>query len=148
MRALELVPSLAARFRAGGRAEKIQGSGQLRGFFRKPYGPGWALVGDAGYHKNPITAQGITDGFRDAELLAEAADAMLRFTADERLAMRQYERQRDDAIRDTFRITRALAAFPPPQRFAELQSELSRALDVEARQLAARPALAEAVSVC
>ena len=39
-------------------------------FFRKPYGPGWALVGDAGYNKDPITAQGINDAFRDAELCA------------------------------------------------------------------------------
>ena len=43
-------------------------------FFRKPYGPGWALVGDAGYNKDPITAQGITDAFRDAELCATALD--------------------------------------------------------------------------
>jgi hypothetical protein len=62
--------------------------------------------------------------------------------------MNDYERERDDAIRNTFRITRALAAFPPPQRFAELQGELSRALDVEARQLAARPAPTVAVPVC
>jgi hypothetical protein len=61
--------------------------------------------------------------------------------------MRAYERQRDEAIRDTFRITRAMAAFPPAGRFVELQGELSRALDVEARQLAARPALT-AVPVC
>jgi hypothetical protein len=73
---------------------------------------------------------------------------VLRDAADERIAMTDYERQRDDAIRDTFRITRALAAFPPPQRFAELQGELSRALDVEARQLAARPAFTGALSVC
>ena len=44
-------------------------------FFRKPYGPGWALVGDAGYTKDPITAQGITNAFRDAELCAAALDA-------------------------------------------------------------------------
>ena len=43
-------------------------------FFRKPYGPGWALVGDAGYNKDPITAQGISDAFRDAELCADALD--------------------------------------------------------------------------
>ena len=39
-------------------------------YFRKPYGPGWALLGDAGYHKNPITGMGINDAFRDAELVA------------------------------------------------------------------------------
>jgi flavin-dependent dehydrogenase len=54
-------------------------SGPLRGFpgepavLRRPHGPGWALVGDAGYFKDPLTAHGITDALRDAELLAGAA---------------------------------------------------------------------------
>ena len=41
-------------------------------YFRKPYGPGWVLIGDAGYCKDPITAQGISDAFRDAEACAAA----------------------------------------------------------------------------
>ena len=45
-------------------------------YFRKPYGPGWALVGDAGYNRDFITAQGIMDAFRDAELCAAALDAV------------------------------------------------------------------------
>ena len=43
------------------------------GFFRQSFGPGWALVGDAGYFKDPLTAHGITDALIDAELLANAA---------------------------------------------------------------------------
>ena len=46
-----------------------------KGFLRQAYGPGWALVGDAGYFKDPLTAHGITDALRDAELLANAAAA-------------------------------------------------------------------------
>ena len=46
-------------------------------FFRTPYGPGWALVGDAGYHRDPLAAQGISDAFRDAQLLSEAINAGL-----------------------------------------------------------------------
>ena len=46
----------------------------MRNFFRKPYGPGWALVGDAAYHKDSITAQGITDAFLEAEHCAAALD--------------------------------------------------------------------------
>ena len=46
-------------------------------YFRKPYGPGWALVGDAGYNKDFITAQGIIDAFLDAELCAAALDESL-----------------------------------------------------------------------
>ncbi len=72
---------------------------------------------------------------------------MLRDPATEPAVMSAYEHQRDEAIRETFRLTLALAAFPPPERFAELQSQLSRALDVEAGHLASRPIRA-AVPVC
>ena len=71
---LELAPALAARVRAGRREERFVGTANTRNFLRKPFGPGWALVGDAGYHKDPVTAQGISDAFRDAERLARAVD--------------------------------------------------------------------------
>ena len=58
LRALELAPGLAERVRAGRRVERYLGTADLPNFFRKPYGPGWALVGDAGYHKDPITGAG------------------------------------------------------------------------------------------
>jgi 2-polyprenyl-6-methoxyphenol hydroxylase-like FAD-dependent oxidoreductase len=149
LRALQTcAPDLAERVLAGSVNAPLRGSIGLPNHVRQAAGPGWALVGDAGYHRDPITGHGLTDAFRDAELLADAADAVLRAAADEQTAMTAYERQRDAAIRDTFRITRALAVFPPPEQFAELQVELSRALDLEARQLAARPALTHAVSVC
>src|SRR4029453_5404849 len=67
-------PGLARRLRAGRRAERFRGSGRRANFFPAPYGDGWALVGDAGYHKDPILALGIGDALRDAELLAEAVD--------------------------------------------------------------------------
>ena len=70
----ELAPEFAERLRGAKRETRLAAVGDLRGFFRKPYGPGWALVGDAGYHKDPITAFGITDAFRDAEAAAAALD--------------------------------------------------------------------------
>ena len=39
------------------------------------HGPGWALVGDAGWWKDPLSTHGITDALRDAELLAGAVVA-------------------------------------------------------------------------
>ena len=75
--ALAQVPGLAGRLRAGQRAARVVGTGDLPNFFRTPYGPGWALVGDGGYHRDPLTAQGISDAFRDAQLLSEAIDAGL-----------------------------------------------------------------------
>ena len=66
MKSFELVPDFAERIGAATRETRFVGSGDLPGFFRTPFGPGWALVGDAGYHKHPITAFGISDAFRDA----------------------------------------------------------------------------------
>jgi flavin-dependent dehydrogenase len=65
MRAVETAPALHARFRHATRESRFLGTPDLPNFFRKPYGPGWVLVGDAGYHKDPITAQGISDAFRE-----------------------------------------------------------------------------------
>jgi flavin-dependent dehydrogenase len=65
MQVLGLAPPLAERVRAGRREECFYGTADLPNFFRKPYGPGWALVGDAGCHKDPFLALGICDAFRD-----------------------------------------------------------------------------------
>lgn len=61
--------------------------------FRRPYGPGWALVGDAGHHKDLTLARGITDAFCDADRLAQATDAGFsgRQPLDDALA--EYERR-------------------------------------------------------
>src|SRR6185295_20385319 len=74
LRALELAPELHARVRDATRTDRFRGTAQLPNFHRRPHGEGWALVGDAGYHKDPILALGISDAFRDAELLVEAIE--------------------------------------------------------------------------
>ena len=72
------VPHLADRLARAERVERFRWAPPGDGFFRVPSGPGWALVGDAGYHLDPITAQGMLDAFRDAELIATAVDHGLR----------------------------------------------------------------------
>jgi len=129
-------PDLARRVRAGTVTAPMRGTVGLPNHVRQAAGAGWALVGDAGYHRDPITSHGITDAFRDAELLATAAHHALGDAHHERTALTAYETARDRASAETFRLTRALGAFPPPERFAELQTELSRALDIEALELA------------
>ncbi|HEX5051203.1 MAG TPA: NAD(P)/FAD-dependent oxidoreductase [Planctomycetota bacterium] len=125
LKALDMVPALAERVRAGSRAEKIRGSAGLRGFFRKPYGPGWALVGDAGYHKNPITAEGMTDAFRDAELLADAIDDAFAGRLSTEGALAGYERQRNEAVMPLYQMTCDLAKLePPPQEMQSLFAAL------------------------
>jgi flavin-dependent dehydrogenase len=104
---------------------------------RRPFGDGWVLVGDAGYHRDPITGHGITDAFRDAELAADAIDAALTGT-EEVAALRAYETERDDLSRSIFDLTCRLGRFPHPTTFVELQRQLSQAIDIEASTLAAR----------
>ena len=83
----------------------------------------------------------MTDAFRDAELLADAADAMLSGAWSEEVAMTGYESRRDAALGPIFALTRTLGAFPPATEFLEVQARLSRALDAEAVALADRPSL-------
>ena len=72
----DLVPQFARAARRRPPKSRVVGAA-VPNYFRKPFGPGWALVGDAGYHKDFITAQGMQDAFRDAELCAAAiADAL------------------------------------------------------------------------
>src|SRR5215207_2812368 len=73
--ALEVVPELAERVRDGRREERFAGATQLPNFLRRPHGPGWALVGDAGCHKDPLLALGLCAALRDAFLLGGAAGA-------------------------------------------------------------------------
>jgi 2-polyprenyl-6-methoxyphenol hydroxylase-like FAD-dependent oxidoreductase len=126
MAALELVPSLAERARDARRVDRFYGTADLPNFYRQPYGPGWALVGDAGYHKDPILALGISDAFRDAELLAEAVDAGLSGREPMDNALAGYQRERDAQSMPSYRLTCDLARLEPPapemqQLFAALR---------------------------
>ena len=133
------VPALGERVRAGSRTTSVRGAVGLPNHVRQATGAGWALVGDAAYHRDPITGHGMTDSFRDAELLAHSAHEALLEPAREVEAMAGYEWRRRAALEPTFRLTRQLGAFPEPDRFTELQRELSRALEAEALELAALP---------
>jgi flavin-dependent dehydrogenase len=129
-----LVPNLGERVRAGRIVERLRGTANLPNYRRQAHGPGWALVGDAGYHRDPITGHGITDAFRDAELLATAID-------QNRDDLAPYQQTRDVMAREVFQLTRALADFPAPERFVDLQLQLSDALEREADALASFPEL-------
>jgi len=111
---LGLAPDLAERIRGGVRSERFRGTGALPNFYRRPYGPGWALVGDAGHHKDPITGLGMTDAFRDAESLADALDA--GFSGREPLAhaLAAYERHRNAVTAEVYQTTLRFARLRPP----------------------------------
>jgi flavin-dependent dehydrogenase len=115
MKEIELnIPAVAERLRRGKREEPIRGSADMPNFFRKPYGAGWALVGDAGYNKDSITAQGITDSFKGAELLAEAVDAGLKGSKPMQEALAEYEEKRNADALPLYELTCQLGQLAPP----------------------------------
>ena len=134
-----LAPALAARLRTARRTSPVRGMAQVPNQVRQASGPGWALVGDALYHRDAITGHGISDAYRDAELLATAVGEALRGERPYPAAMGDYRLRTDAARRRIFDITCALGAFPPVARFVDLQRQLSAAIEEEATALAARP---------
>jgi flavin-dependent dehydrogenase len=133
-------PQLAERLRQARRTSPVAGMLRMPNQVRQAFGPGWALVGDASYHRDAITGYGISDAFRDAEFLATALDQALGAVADETAALTLYQRRRDQELREIFEITCRLAEYPPVPAFIELQKQLSAAIDKQAAALAARPA--------
>jgi 2-polyprenyl-6-methoxyphenol hydroxylase-like FAD-dependent oxidoreductase len=116
VRTLELAPAFAARVSQATREAPFLG-GAVPGWFRKPYGDGWALVGDVGYNKDPITAQGITDAFLDAERCADAVDQWLGHGASYDDVMGAWHQQRDAKAMPIYEFTAQLATLelPPPE---------------------------------
>ena len=110
---LESDSSFAERLRGAKREERIAG-GATPNFFREPFGPGWALVGDAGYLKDPITAQGIMDAFLDAELCAGALDETFSGARPFDEAMADYQHARDRRALPMYDFTCQLASMQPP----------------------------------
>jgi flavin-dependent dehydrogenase len=134
---LDLVPDLAARVREATREERFHG-GASPNYFRHPYGPGWVLVGDAGYNKDPITAQGISDAFRDAELCAAALDDVFTGRRSFQESLSAFHHARDAQVLPMYEFTTDLARLEPPP--PEMQQLLG---SIEGNQ----PAMDDFVSV-
>jgi 2-polyprenyl-6-methoxyphenol hydroxylase-like FAD-dependent oxidoreductase len=117
---LDMIPAFAPRVRAARRETPFAGA-TLPNFFRKPYGPGWALVGDAGYIKDAITAQGITDAFHDAERVAGALDEAFAGKRSFDAAMDDAQQVRDRHVLPMYEFTCQLATLvPPPPEMQQL----------------------------
>jgi menaquinone-9 beta-reductase len=101
----ECSEELAAAVARAERKERYRGFPGQPGYFRQAWGPGWALVGDAGYFKDPLTAHGMTDALVDSEHLARAVIA----GGDRALAT--YQHERDDRARTFFELTDEIASF-------------------------------------
>jgi 2-polyprenyl-6-methoxyphenol hydroxylase-like FAD-dependent oxidoreductase len=146
LKTIALVPQFAERLHGAKRQTRIAGAA-VPNYFRKPYGPGWALAGDAGYIKDPITAQGISDAFHDAERCATALDKWLAGHSSFDDALGDYQRSRDQHALPMYEFTCQLATLEPPS--PEMQQLLAsihgnrRAMDAFMRTCAGTMSPAE-----
>lgn len=111
---IESLPSVADRLRTSRREEKWFGTAGIANYFRQPFGPGWALVGDAGYLKDPMTAQGISDAFIDADALATALDDGWSGRRPIDGALADHQAARDRRAKPMYDFTCELATLAPP----------------------------------
>jgi len=107
---------LAGRVRTSRHVGCIKGTVNLPNFYRQSHGPGWALVGDAGYHRDPVRAQGIHDAFLDAEDMAAAIERGLR-TSSLQAELRAHQARRDDRTAGSFERSLRAARFESPGSF-------------------------------
>ena len=115
MKFIDRVPHLSEEMRAGKREHRWMGTCDQPNYFRVPYGPGWALVGDAGYHRDFLTGLGITDAFRDAEYVAQAAHQGLSGERPMDEAMADYQKKRDTSAKPLYDFTTKMASGLAPE---------------------------------
>jgi flavin-dependent dehydrogenase len=136
---LDQAPELAEQVRGATREERFVGAA-VPGYFRKPYGPGWALVGDSGYNTDYITAQGISDAFRDAEACADALHEAFTGSRTFEEAGERWRSARDARVKGMYELTAEFASLePPPPELQSLLAAVARsdaAMDDFARVLA------------
>jgi flavin-dependent dehydrogenase len=131
-----VAPDWADRVAAGQRHGPIRAFAGLRGYVRQPWGRGWALVGDASHFKDPLTAHGMTDALRDAELLARAVVDVARGGASEEQALAGYQDTRDRLSRDLFAVADRVAAYDwEMDELRTLLLDVSKAMRAEVAHL-------------
>jgi 2-polyprenyl-6-methoxyphenol hydroxylase-like FAD-dependent oxidoreductase len=123
---------------ASGRQEgRFRAFPGMSSYLRRPWGPGWALVGDAGSFRDPLSAHGISDALRDAEFLGRTVPAVLDAPSGDGTALAAYERTRDEAARPLAELTEAIASYRWTLADLEgLLKALSRAMGHEVEMLA------------
>ncbi len=112
-KSLKFVPQLESRVQQGTRETRISGTHLMHNFFRRAHGPGWALVGDAALHRDPITAQGITNAFTHAAILAEELTQAFAGDKEVDAALADYDARQFDALKPMFDYTVHLAMLQP-----------------------------------
>jgi flavin-dependent dehydrogenase len=130
-------PAAAERLSAASAPQRLRGFAGLPGYLRQSWGPGWALVGDAGYYEDPLSTHGITDALRDAELLADAVADIHNGTATEATALAGYQTTRDALAGRLFGTVETIASYTwtiPQLRRLLLEASSAMSEQVEAMQ--------------
>jgi 2-polyprenyl-6-methoxyphenol hydroxylase-like FAD-dependent oxidoreductase len=124
-------PELGADIGGAAPTGRLRSFGGAKSYLRQCQGAGWALVGDAGYFKDPLTAHGITDALRDAQLLSRGiADGSTS-------GLEAYQRERDELSLPLMRTTDAIASFMwDLDEVKQLHADLSAAMKAEANHIA------------
>ncbi len=125
MEAMHTVPELAERVRAGRQEDRYYGASDLPNFLRRPHGPGWALVGDAGCHKDPFLALGMCDALRDAEILTNALDEAFTGVLPIEQALAGYHAARDHATLPDYQLNALLArTMAAPEQLLRMRADV------------------------
>ncbi|HVC88328.1 MAG TPA: NAD(P)/FAD-dependent oxidoreductase [Gaiellaceae bacterium] len=122
---------MEARFRGATLEGKLQGTKGVANFLRVPYGPGWALTGDAAYLKDPVTGFGIGDAVAQALMLARPVGTWLD-GSDWEATMSAYHAKRDETLLPLYELTLGLALMqdPPPETIDRLRGFFAMASNV------------------
>jgi flavin-dependent dehydrogenase len=129
-RTVRSIPALAQRLDGCRQATKVRSATGISSYFRRSTGPGWALAGDAGHFKDPVTAQGIRDALRYGRRLGEVAGPLLDDAAALDRALRTWERERERDCLEIYQWTNLLARGEP---MSPLEIELYRAAQDDPR---------------
>ncbi|RPF24826.1 NAD(P)/FAD-dependent oxidoreductase [Streptomyces sp. TLI_185] len=114
-------PELYERMQSGERVEQLYGTGHQENYFRKAFGPGWVLVGDAVNHKDSITARGITEAFVQAQTLTDCIGDRLHDEAALTAALSRYEDNLGDDAFSHYQGALNVAELKPEGRVEMLQ---------------------------
>ena len=119
---------------SGHREAPFTGTGDLPNYYRTSAGPGWALVGDAGHHKDPCSGMGMSDAFLAADLLADAINDGLTGRQPMQAALAGYQHRRDLLTANGFELTLATARLAPlPARHQALYQVAAEQPDLASR---------------
>ncbi len=131
----ESAPDIAGRLPQATLSGKLRYFPGMPGFVRQSYGRGWALVGDAGYMTDPITAHGITNALRDADILAR--------TIADGASLACYQAVRDDLSMEFFELSDRVASLDwDVATVREYHQMMSREMNREEESMVSAPASA------